>query len=159
MTTYITIYGLSLIALVTSLVKSKEKTMKAFKIGQKAFLKTLPSILLVVGIVGLTLGLLTPEIIASFIGEEAGFIGTIVAAVLGAVTLIPSIVAFPLAGSLLENGASLTTMSAFVTTLVMVGFVTMPMEIKILGKKFTFLRNGLSFIFALVIAAIMGVLL
>jgi hypothetical protein len=33
------------------------------------------------------------------------------------------------------------------------------MEIKILGKKFTLLRNGLGFIAALIIAGIMGVIL
>jgi hypothetical protein len=47
------------------------------------------------------------------------------------------------------------TISAFVTTLVMVGIVTAPMEIKALGKKFTLLRNGLGFIAALIIAVIM----
>ncbi|MDZ7797973.1 MAG: hypothetical protein U5N56_13480 [Candidatus Marinimicrobia bacterium] len=51
------------------------------------------------------------------------------------------------------------TISAFVTTLVMVGVVTAPLEIKTLGKKFTLLRNGLSFVAALLIAGIMGVLL
>jgi len=51
------------------------------------------------------------------------------------------------------------TISVFVTTLVMVGVVTAPMEIKELGKKFTLLRNGFGFIAALVIAVIMGVML
>jgi len=64
-----------------------------------------------------------------------------------------------LAGSLLRSGATIMTISAFITTLVMVGVVTAPMEIKSLGKRFTLLRNGLSFIGALVIAAIMGVIL
>jgi uncharacterized membrane protein YraQ (UPF0718 family) len=69
------------------------------------------------------------------------------------------LVAFPLAGSLLRSGATIMTISAFITTLVMVGVVTAPMEIKALGKKFTLLRNGLGFIAALMIAGIMGVLL
>lgn len=141
------------------LVKSKEKSKKAFKVAGKALLKTAPSLLAVLGIVGLTLGTLTPETISSLVGAEAGFFATIVAAVLGAITLIPSLVAFPLAGSLLRSGATVMTISAFVTTLVMVGIVTAPMEIKILGKKFTLLRNGLGFIAALIIAGIMGVIL
>ncbi len=159
MTTIITIYGLLDICLVVSLIKSKEKTKKAFKIAGKALLKTAPSLLTVLGIVGLTLGILTPETISRLVGAEAGFTATIIAAVIGAITLIPSLVAFPLAGSLLRSGATVMTISAFVTTLVMVGVVTAPMEVKALGKKFTLLRNGLGFIAALIIAGIMGALL
>jgi uncharacterized membrane protein YraQ (UPF0718 family) len=140
-------------------MKSKEKSKKAFKVARKALLKTAPSLLTVLGIVGLTLGILTPETISNMVGVEAGFTATIVAAVLGAITLIPSLVAFPLAGSLLRSGATVMTISAFITTLVMVGIVTAPMEIKILGKKFTLLRNGLGFLAALIIAGIMGAIL
>lgn len=159
MATIITIYGLMGICLVASLVKSREKTKKTFKIAGKALLKSAPSLLTVLGIVGLTLGILTPETIAKLVGAEAGFTATILAAVIGAITLIPSLVAFPLAGSLLRSGATVMTISAFITTLLMVGIMTAPMEIKSLGKKFTLLRNGLGFIAALIIAGIMGVLL
>jgi uncharacterized membrane protein YraQ (UPF0718 family) len=99
MATIITIYSFLGICLIASLIKSKEKSIKAFKVAGKALLKTAPSLLTVLGIVGLTLGILTPEKISSLVGAEAGFMATIVAAVLGAITLIPSLVAFPLAGS------------------------------------------------------------
>ena len=157
--TLIIIYGILIIGLAVSFFKSKEKTKKAFKIAKKSFMKTAPSLLAVLGIVGLTLGVLTPETISRLIGADAGFMATIMAALIGAITLIPSLIAFPLAGSLLRAGASVMTISVFITTLVMVGIVTMPMEIKMLGKKFTLLRNGLGFIAALLIAAVMGVIL
>lgn len=153
------IYGILVIALVASLVKSREKTKKAFKVAGKALLKTGPSLLAMLCIVGLILGLLTAEKISSLIGSEAGPLATITAAIIGAITLIPSLVAFPLAGSLLRSGATVMTISAFITTLVMVGFVTAPMEAKTLGKKFTLLRNGLGFVAALLIALAMGVIL
>ncbi len=159
MATIITIYSFLGICLIVSILKSKEKSKKVFKVAGKALLKTAPSLLTVLGIVGLTLGILTPETISNMVGAEAGFIATIVAAILGAITLIPSLVAFPLAGSLLRSGATVMTISAFITTLVMVGIVTAPMEIKILGKKFTLLRNGLGFLAALIIAGIMGMIL
>lgn len=159
MATIITIYGLLGICLAVSVTKSKDKTKKAFKIAVKALIKSAPNLLTVLGIVGLTLGILTPETISRLVGPKAGFTATIFAAMIGAITLIPSLVAFPLAGSLLRSGATVMTISAFITTLVMVGVVTAPMEIKELGKKFTLLRNGLGFIAALIIAGIMGVLL
>jgi uncharacterized membrane protein YraQ (UPF0718 family) len=147
------------VGLIVSFIKSKEKTMKAFKIAGMAFSKTAPSMLIVLGIVGLTLGILTPETISRLVGAEAGIMATLIASVLGAITLIPSLVAFPLAGSLLRAGATAMTISAFVTSLVMVGVVTAPMEMKELGKKFTLLRNGLGLLAALLIASIMGMML
>lgn len=159
MVTIIIIYSLLAVCLIASLIKSKEKSKKAFKVAGKALLKAAPSILVVLGIVGLILGTLTPETISSLVGAKAGFLATIVAALLGAVALIPSLIAFPLAGSLLRAGATVMTISAFITTLVMVGIVTAPLEIKILGKKFTLLRNGLGFLAALIIAGLMGMIL
>lgn len=159
MATMIMIYSLLGICFIISLIKSKEKTKQALKVAGKALLKTAPSLLAILGIVGLTLGILTPETISNMVGAEAGFTATILAAILGAITLIPSLVAFPLAGSLLRSGATVMTISAFVTTLVMVGILTAPIEIKTLGKKFTLLRNGLGFLAALVIAGLMGAIL
>lgn len=51
------------------------------------------------------------------------------------------------------------TVAAFITTLTMVGIVTAPAEIQQLGRKMTLWRNGLSFVFALIIAFVMGAVL
>jgi uncharacterized membrane protein YraQ (UPF0718 family) len=157
--TAITIYAMLAAALAASLIKNQDKTKAACAFAWKAFLKTAPALLGMLGIVGLTLGLLPPDTIQKLVGEEAGFAATVIVSVIGAITLIPSLIAFPLAGSLLRSGATVMTISAFITTLVMVGAVTAPMEIRTLGRKFTLLRNGLGFLSALVIAGIMGVLL
>ena len=159
MATIIIIYGILAVGLIVSLAKSKEKTKIAFKVAKKSLLKTAPALLTMLGIVGLILGLLTPEKISSLIGAEAGIMATLTAALIGSLTLIPSLVAFPLAGSLLRSGATVMTISAFITTLVMVGIVTFPMEMKVLGKRLTLLRNGLGIIAALLIAFLMGVIL
>jgi len=38
----------------------------------------------------------------------------------------------------------------------MVGVVTMPVEIRYFGRKLTFLRNGLAFLFSFVVAYVIG---
>ncbi|OPL10785.1 MAG: permease [Firmicutes bacterium ML8_F2] len=157
--TTIIVYVLLTACVGLSLLKSREKTKKAFIIGARALWKMAPGLLAIVGVVGLILGILPPETISRLVGEEAGLMATATAAILGAITLIPALISFPLAGSLLRAGATVNTIAAFITTLVMVGFVTAPLEIKALGKKFTLLRNGMSFIAALIIAAVMGVIL
>lgn len=59
-------------------------------------------------------------------------------------TLIPGFVAFPLAAALLKNGAGYSQIAAFVSSLVMVGVVTLPMEFEVFGKRAAILRNVLA---------------
>ncbi len=153
------IYGFLVVALGYSVSRDRRKTGMAFRVGQKALIMMLPGLVAVVGLVGLIVGLVPPAVIERYLGQGSGLGGTLAAAIVGAVTLIPSLVAFPLAASLLESGATVMTIAAFITTLTMVGVVTAPLEIKELGRRFTLIRNGLAFVFAMVIAALMGVIL
>ncbi len=56
-------------------------------------------------------------------------------------------------------GASVSIIAAFITTLTMIGVVTLPLEVRELGWRFAALRNGLSFVGALLIAVVMGMIL
>jgi len=59
----------------------------------------------------------------------------------------------------LENGAGYMQIAAFVSTLMMVGIVTLPAEINYFGKKATIIRNATAFGFSFVVAMVMGVVL
>jgi uncharacterized membrane protein YraQ (UPF0718 family) len=155
----VTLYVAAAAGLIISFQASKEKTRRALTISGKSLLNMLRPMLTLVGIIGIIMVFLPPEWIAAHLGEEAGPIGTLLAALVGAITLIPGFVAYPLAGSIYRAGASVMTVAAFITTLTMVGFVTAPVESRQLGRRFTLWRNGLSFLSALVIAYVMGVLL
>ncbi|NLB40876.1 MAG: permease, partial [Clostridiales bacterium] len=72
---------------------------------------------------------------------------------------IPGFVAFPLAAALLKSGAGYMQIAAFISTLMMVGIVTMPVEISYFGKKATLVRNAAALGFSLIVALMMGVLL
>jgi len=73
------------------------------------------------------------------------------------VTLVPGFVAFPLCGILLKEGVSYTVLSAFTTTLMMVGIITYPLEKEYFGRKVTIIRNVVSFFIAVIVAVITGV--
>ena len=152
-------YIIVLSALGVLAVRDRAKARQAVRVAIKSFFGILPSMLAIVGLIGLLLGLVPPQVIGTYLGEGAGGWATVAAALIGAVMFIPSLVAFPLAASLLRAGASVATIAAFLTTLVMVGTVTLPLEIKHLGKKMAFGRNLLSLLFALVIAVVMGMVL
>ena len=59
---------------------------------------------------------------------------------------------------LLKIGA-VYVLAVFLTTLMMVGVVTFPVEMKFFGFKATLLRNSLSFVGAIIIGLLMGALL
>lgn len=145
--------------LIFSFIKNKPKTKEALKKAFGMGKGMLVSILTIVFAIGLLLTIFTPESIAAFVEKQNILVATISAALLGTVTLIPAFIAFPLVGSLVNGGVGIVPSVAFLTTLTMVGVVTFPLEIKAFGKKFTFIRNGLSFISAIIIALIMGVII
>jgi len=45
---------------------------------------------------------------------------------------------------------------AFISTLMMVGVVTIPVEIKYFGRKMTLLRNFMAFLFSFFVAYVIG---
>ncbi len=131
--------------------------MLALKKAWKSFENILPQFLSILILIGLALSVLTPEQISKLLGKESGWVGVLIASMIGAITLIPGFVAFTLAAALLKSGAGYMQIAAFVSTLMMVGIVTMPVEFKYFGKKATIIRNAEAFMFSLIVAFIMGV--
>ena len=140
-------------------VRDRAQARQAVQVAFRSFLGIFPSMLAIVGLIGLLLGIVSPEVISRYLGQGAGWWATVTATLIGAVMYIPSLVGFPLAASLLRAGASIATIAAFLTALVMVGTVTLPLEIKHLGKKMALSRNLLSLLFAFLIAIVMGMVL
>ncbi|MCT4543394.1 MAG: permease [Vallitalea sp.] len=152
-------YAMYIIAiglLIVSYYKDKKKTKKAMKKAWKSFNNILPQFLGVILFVGILLAVFDTEFISKIIGAKSGWIGVVVSAIVGAVTLIPGFVAFPTAAMLLQRGAGYMQIGAFISTLMMVGVITAPVEIKYFGKKLTIIRNILAFVFSFIVAYIIG---
>lgn len=158
MFTYL-LYALAVTGLAVSFFKDREKTKMALKKAWKAFENILPQFLAILVIIGLAFAVLTPEMITKLLGANSGLWGVLAASVVGSITLIPGFVAFPLAAALLKNGAGHMQIAAFVSTLMMVGVVTMPLEMKTFGKRATLVRNISAYVFSLVAALVIGVVL
>lgn len=137
----------------------RSKARQALRVSLKSFLGILPSLIVIVVAISLMMAFVRPDDISRYIGEQAGFAGTLAIGAVGAVLFIPAIIAFPLAASLLSNGASVQAVAAFITTLTMIGVVTLPLEIKEFGRRMAILRNVFSAVAALAIALAMGALL
>ena len=150
------LYGVTLVLLWVSFMKDKNKTKMSLKKGWKSFENILPEFLVVILFVGTLLAVLDPAMISKLIGGDSGWIGVILASLVGSITLIPGFVAFPTAALLLQAGAGYMQIAAFISTLMMVGVVTMPVEIKYFGKKMTLMRNLMALIFSFFVAYVIG---
>jgi len=137
----------TLAAVILSFIANRKKTIEGLKMALNLFLNILPSFITVLIAVAFLLAFLPKEVLAKLLGEKSGAFGFVIAALLGSISLIPGIVAYPL----LKNGASYPVIAVFITTLMMVGIVTLPVESKFFGFKVAFTRNLLSFIGALII--------
>ena len=145
--------------LIISFYKDKKKTKRALKMAFGMGRGMLGSILSIIFLIGLILAILPPEKIAEFVSQQPLLLATVVSAAFGTITLIPAFIAFPLVGTLVHAGVGIVSAVAFLTTLTMVGIVTFPLEKREFGSRFAATRNVLSFVFALVIALVMGVVL
>ncbi len=147
---------LTILCVILSLLFDRHKTQNALKTALKTFIRILPQVLFIIIIIGLLMGFISPVLISRLLGQQSGLTGILTVAVAGAVLHIPSLISFPLAASLLQQGAAVTTVATFITTLTMIGMVTLPLEIKELGKEMALLRNGISFLAAVLIGLVMG---
>lgn len=153
------IYLIAIVLLIVSFIKSRQKTKQSLLKAWNSFKNILPMLLGVILLVGLILSILDTKLILKIIGKESGFYGVMFASLLGSITLIPGFIAFPTATLLLNGGAGYVQIAAFVQTLMMVGIVTLPMEIKYFNKKVAVIRNILSFVLSIGVAYLIGLIL
>jgi uncharacterized membrane protein YraQ (UPF0718 family) len=153
----LSILTLCLIAL--SLLFDSRKTLRGIKKGLIMFKNLLPVLLLMLALVSIVLFLIPNETLVRYIGEGSGVKGWITAAAVGSVALIPGFIAYPLCGILIKSGVAYPVIAVFITTLMMTGFITLPVEAKFFGWRTSIIRNLFSLVAALFIGLLMSLLL
>jgi uncharacterized membrane protein YraQ (UPF0718 family) len=148
-------YAVTVIALVWSYSKDKKKTKQGLMKAWKAFENILPAFAVILLAIGIMLALVSPALVSSIIGRKSGVIGMLLAGVVGSVTLIPGFIAFPLAKAVLDMGAGILQIAVFVSTLMMVGVVTAPLESQFFNRRIMLYRNSFSFVFAFAVAYVL----
>jgi uncharacterized membrane protein YraQ (UPF0718 family) len=149
------IWVLAILLTIFSLRKDKAKTKEALKKSVASFKKLLGPLIIMIVVLGLILAIVSKENLLAIFSHQ-GVFGFVLVSLVGAILTIPGPIAYPLAGSLLKIGVSKAILASFVTTLTMVGIVTSPFESGFFGKKFTFMRQSLSLIAAVIIGLVMG---
>jgi uncharacterized membrane protein YraQ (UPF0718 family) len=157
--TSIVLYTLAFALLAISAMKDKGKTKKSLQIAWKSFIKMLPSVITIMLLIGISLSILDKDMISHIIGSESGIIGIVIALITGSIAVMPSFIAFPLGGALLNAGAGYAQVAALVSTVMAVGIVSMPMEIKYFNKGIAVKRIAFSFLICVIFTAVIGMVM
>ncbi len=152
------LYCFTGVAVLISLIVSRKKTLMAFKIAYKKFIKILPAFFIMLIFVSIVLFFCNDDVISKYLGNSNKFISMALASFFGSITLMPGFIAFPLCGILVSKGVAYMVVSAFTTTLMMVGILTYPIEKEYFGTKVTIIRNLISLIIAFIVAIITGII-
>ena len=91
--------------------------------------------------------LVPTEMISKWVGAESGFRGILIGTALGGLTPGGPYVTMPIAAGLLRTGANVGTMVAFVTAWSLLAVSRLPIDIGLLGWKFTLIRLACTFFF------------
>lgn len=130
--------------------KSVDLSANLRKTG-KMLLRVFPNILAVVLLSGLIMEFVPMNRLSEFLGGGL-FTDGLIGAGIGSISIGNPLVSYVLGGEMLDQGVSLMAVTALLVSWVTVGSIQLPAEIQTFGARFALLRNGLSFLFALIIA-------
>lgn len=110
-------------------------------------IQIIPLLIFAFIIAGMVQVLLPQEILSKWVGAESGFRGIIIGSIAGGLSPGGPYVSLPIVAGLLNSGASVGTMIAFLTGWSLWAVARLPMEVGILGWKFTAIRLVSIFVF------------
>jgi len=119
--------------------------IQGLKASWSMLVQILPLLVFAFVVAGVIPLLIPREIIAKWVGMESGFRGILIGSVIGGFAPGGPFVSLPIAAGLLRMGASVGTMVAFITGWSLLAFTRMPLEIGIMGWKFTLIRLACTF--------------
>lgn len=152
------LYPIAIILLIISFFASKVKTWQAIKHAWKKLSSILPLFLTMISILGVVTLIFPVEKIGSILNQHSNWLGLLLALGIGSIIFAPGFIAYPLAAVLLENGVPYYIIAGFTTSLMLVGFASLPVEITYFGKKAAILRNISGLIISLLIALAIGII-
>ncbi|MDP8220376.1 MAG: hypothetical protein P9X26_03455 [Candidatus Stygibacter frigidus] len=150
------LYPIAIISLIISFLFNRIKTLQAIKIAWKKLSSILPRFLTMISILAVISLIFPVEKMGELLNAHSNWVGLLLALGIGSIIFVPGFIAYPLAAVLLENGVPYYIIAGFTTSLMLVGFASLPVEITYFGKKTAILRNIGGLVISLIIAIAIG---
>ena len=138
---------LAVVLLFIGYYKGQGQHITGVRISLNMVLGILPLLFFAFIVAGMVQVLIPQELISKWVGAESGLRGLFIGTVAGGLTPGGPYVSLPIVAGLLRSGAGVGTMVAFLTGWSLWGIGRLPMEIGILGWKFTMIRLVCTFFF------------
>jgi uncharacterized membrane protein YraQ (UPF0718 family) len=138
---------LAVVFLVLAYFKGDNAHITGLKTGGSLLLQVAPLLIFAFIIAGIIPLLVPQEMISRWVGAESGMRGILIGTVVGGCLPGGPFVSLPMAAGLLQVGAGVGTMVALLTAWSLLAFSRLPMEIGIMGWKFTLIRLACTFFF------------
>ncbi len=136
----LTMGGIAFGLLLVGYFRGKGEYLIGMKSALTLTVDILPLLFFAFIVAGMVQVLLPNEVVSKWVGQESGFRGIMVGAAAGGLTPGGPFVSLPIAVGFLHAGASIGTMVAFLTAWSLWAFSRLPMEVGIMGWKFTAIR-------------------
>ncbi len=111
-------------------------------------LQIIPLLIFAFVVAGMIQLLVPAEMISKWVGAESGIRGILIGTAIGSIMPGGPYILLPVSAGMLRTGAGVGTMVALLTSWSLIGVSRLPMEIGILGWKFTLIRIACTFFFA-----------
>lgn len=128
-------------------IQGETQHIQGIKVALNMTVRILPLLLFAFIVAGMVQVLIPHEQISKWIGQESGLRGILIGTVTGSLAPGGPFVSLPVAAGLLRTGAGIGTMVAFLTGWSLWAVSRLPMEVGIMGWKFTMIRLASTFIF------------
>lgn len=138
---------LAIVVLFLSYQKGGGAHIQGLKTAGNMLIQVVPLLIFAFIIAGMLPLLVPQEAISRWVGAESGMRGILIGSVVGGLLPGGPFVSLPMAAGLLRVGAGVGTMVALLTGWSLLAFTRLPMEIGIMGWKFTLIRLACTFFF------------
>jgi uncharacterized membrane protein YraQ (UPF0718 family) len=124
----------------------------------KGLLNMLPVIIGVVLLVGLFKTFVSQEMIA-LLFKDNPVIDGVIGSFIGSILTGNAVTSYIIGHELIIKEVSLFAVTAFMVSWVTVGIIQLPAEMAALGKRFSLLRNGISFLLSFIVAGFVAIVI
>ena len=115
------------------------------KIAGRILLQITPLLIFAIAVAGLIQVLIPTELVSEWVGTESGLQGVLIGTIVGGFMPGGPFVSLPIAAALLMAGAGIGTMVAFLTGWSLLAVSRLPLEVGLMGWRFTAIRLSVTF--------------
>lgn len=149
---------IALVLLLVGYLKGQNQHIEGLKLAFGMTSKILLMVIFAFIVSGMVQVLVPKEVLARWVGAESGWRGILIGTIAGGLTPGGPVTSMPIAAGLLQAGASISTMVAYLTGWSLWAVARLPVEIGLMGWRFTVIRLLSTFAFPFIAGFIAQIL-